>query len=385
MDQIKIGWLGDSQLDYAQYGLIRRRDDFIAAMDSALADMRKQGITTVVHAGDFLQSNRPSPWTMSALQEMQRWLIQENMVVLVVSGNHDNARPHWINIINAGGELGFQLIDNVLLNSDGVNIYGLPNMGREDFLKAEFKPADVLVMHQSVTQFIDFPTNNGIDVTELPFDKYQVIAIGDIHIYRIEPIQQLLPEKNVQFNCIVGYAGATELNSESESDIKYWIELVFNKTANGVILDKWVPHEIKARPIIRLKIEDISQLDRLVDETKFQVDKLKEHDIRAPLIFIRYNPTVPGVIERFRKNFDPDEFILRFHPVFRTEKETAVMGAAAAELSINDLLKKEVPESSALYPLASQLFNPDMEPDHINASIDAYIEERLNNAELPTD
>jgi hypothetical protein len=178
---------------------------------------------------------------------------------------------------------------------------------------------------------------------------------------------------------VVGYAGATELNSESEPDIKYWVELKFNKGDGSYVLDSWVQHEIKTRPIIRLKIMDALQVEVAVDDTKQKVEYLKKTgESREPIIFIRYNSLIPGVIERFRKNFDPDKFILRFHPLFHAEQAVVVEKAGPRkELSIVDLLKKEVPESSALYSLASQLFNPELESDHIKASIDQYVEERL--------
>jgi len=379
MHQVKIGWFGDSQLDYAQYGLTRRRDDFIAALDRALQDMHGQGVSTVVHTGDFLQSNRPSPFCMKALQVIQHWLEDRNMVVLVVSGNHDNARPHWLDVVNGGSPLGFQLLDYKLESRQGITFQGVPNVSRDTFLKTQFVAADILVMHQAITQFIDYPSTNAINVAELPLDKYQVIAIGDTHIYKVDQAQTFIAENPPPCKCLVGSSGATELNSESEQDDKYWVELIFQANDGaGYKLTGHRPHQIQTRPILRIQIEDASQLNSLVDDTKRKVEGLRIVDIREPIIFIRYNSLVPDVIERFRKNFDPDKFILRLHPLFRTAGEKALVSSSVDEtISITELLQAQVPPDSNLYALASQLFNPDLEMEHVNAAIDHYVEERL--------
>lgn len=376
MQTTKIGWFGDSHLDYAQYGLVRRRDDFLYAVESALQEMLAMGIKRVIHTGDFLQSNRPSPYTMKCLQRMQQHLMKNGMTVYVVSGNHDNARPHWIDVVNAGDAQGFQLIDRKHVDVGGATIYGLPNMSREEFLKEKFKPADILVMHQAIRQFIDFPMPNALDITELPADKYAVIAVGDIHVYKIKRKDHWVAYDTSK--CLIGYAGATELNSESEPDDKFWVELeLSNDDKSGQRMWKCFPHKIRTRPIIRISLDEAELLDKAIDTVKKAISELKEQDSREPIIFIRYNSRIRGVIERFRKNFDPDLYILRFHAIFGGAEETEAVINPKAELSIADLLKAEIPEISGLYALASQLFNPELEADQLNVAVDQFIEERL--------
>ena len=172
------------------------------------------------------------------------------------------------------------------------------------------------------------------------------------------------------------------MNSKTEPDSKCWIELQFASEGGAYQLlgdTPWIPHRIWTRPVIRLEIKDAAELEQILESTKSEVERLGKQDPREPIMFIEYNSRIPNVIDRFRKLFDPDKFILRFEAVFQAEKNAQTPQTAKEKLSVLDLLRAEIPETGHLYGLAAQLFNPELDRENISGAVDHYIEERLAN------
>src|SRR4051812_45419336 len=151
---MKFGWISDTHLDTIQYGMERRRSDFMYAFNWAIDDMLANQILVIVHSGDLINSNRPSPATMKLMQVVNKKLRRANAVMYVVSGNHDRTTPHWVETLeNADYDFGIQLLDFKRVvhqhpdNPDGVSFYGVPGMSPQQFKEHKFEPATVLIMH----------------------------------------------------------------------------------------------------------------------------------------------------------------------------------------------------------------------------------------------
>ncbi len=369
---MKFGWISDSHIGFQQYGLSERRIDFSVSIKRAITDMMQRGIKIVIHSGDLLHSNRPGPASIMTLLEINELLKQNGAVMWVIQGNHDRTDPNWIKVLaNTDEKTGIQTLDFRRIefadaSGTKLSFYGVPYMSAEQFVKHEFKPADVLVMHQMVQEFMEFETSLAVKLPSLPAG-YKLIAIGDVHIHKI-----IVRPGNP--GCFVGYTGSTELYSASETEDKFWIEGTFDINRNLSLL----PVPIPTRPVIRVNILKSSttaaDLDLLV--TSINASISKDKDFRLPMIFIRYLNTIPDVIAKFQAMFNPQLYILRFQPVFGTRTGEAITGSDPVEenLSVDDILRTQVITKPELYGIASVMVNQNVDA---NAAIDEYIETRL--------
>ena len=385
-----FGWISDSHLDCTQYGLERRRLDFASAFRSAVEDMLSQQIRIIINSGDIINSNRPSPATMQFLRVVNDILRAKNAVMYVVSGNHDRTDPHWIETLgNPDASFGIQMLDFKMVkhhhpdNPNGVSFYGVPFMAPDQFRKHQFVPADVLVMHQMVQEFVDYEQADCVKLADIP-PLYKLIALGDVHVHKII-------EQAGRPHCFVGYPGSTEMKSETEDETKYWVECHLD--VNG-----WVtllPHKIDTRQVIRIKITDPATDTTGIDAAIVSVHKLEHRDrgfgieygdpgYRPPIIFITYLNTLTEVMPKFKAAFDPDRYILRFEPVFGKALTQSADGTLVEDkdnLTIEDILRGELATHPELFGIASQLINTDVDA---NAAIDEFIEQRLRAVKATT-
>ena len=368
MHEVSVGWVTDSHIDYHQYGLDRRRDDFTRAFGWVINDMIQKKVAFAIHTGDVLHSNRPSSMAIQSMREFQRKMEVANLRMYVNQGNHDYAQPSWIRVVNKNSPSGFIDVDYMNVSDSGLRIYGAPNMSREEFLKHSFPDSDILMLHQAVKEFIGFPHPNALAIAELPSKGRQIVAIGDIHVHRII-------DDPAQAACVVGYAGSTELNSESEQEDKYWVELIFR---DGKLVD-WPKHRIPTRPVIRVTINSEEDTDksiaRIID--KINLNLAVDKEARDPMVFVHYLYSVPGVVDRFKQAFNLDDLILRWSPEFAVPGRKGADGNVVElpdNLTPMDILKTMESTDSAIFRPASQALNPDID---FNAAIDTFIDERL--------
>jgi Calcineurin-like phosphoesterase len=359
---MKFAHLSDSHIGFRQYGLERRRKDFEQAFESAVSDILNRGIRFIVHTGDLLNSNRPGPDAIQCLNRIHRNLIAHNAHMAVASGNHDYTIPPWPSVL-VPDEYGIKCRDFEVVRSGDASFYFVPSMPVEQFMKHEFKEADVLLWHGLVRPFINFEAVNSLDISELPCHRYRMILLGDVHITEI----MTAPQNPA---CKVGYIGSTEMCNSREPEEKFWGEIDTRDWSTR-------KHIIATRPILHWKIESEitdSWMERMIDVVR----GLSLKDTRKPIIFIDYGSHIPGVVERMRRTFNPDEFILQFRPeMVMTSGPGVPMPAMEDNMSVEDLLRSKIAMREDLVPVALGLVNQDMDP---KAVLDEFIEQRIRNA-----
>ena len=367
-EMMKIGWCSDSHLGNRQYGLERRRKDFEHSFESAVNDMMVRGIKVVVHTGDLLNSNRPGPDAIHCLVRIHQALIAHGAHMIVASGNHDYSIPSWPSVLPPN-EFGIKCRDYEVVRFGDVSFYCLPTMPVETFLKQEFQPADVLLWHGMVKEFIQFDAPNALDISQLPLDKYRLILLGDVHVCNIKA--PLMGEVYTMQGPGVGYIGSTELCSSSEPDVKYWGEVDI-VAGRGINITR---HVIDTRPVVRVSIDNEltdSNLESIITMAKASAAR----NNRTPILFIEYDSSIPRVVERFRLLLNPDEYILQFRPIMKLGLPGAPM-PPSENLSVEDILKNMIAARPDLMQVGLGLVNQEMEP---GAVIDEFIGERLRKA-----
>lgn len=373
-NKVKIGWLSDSQIGYQQYGLLKRRQDFASAYLNTIQDMIGNGVDFILHTGDLLNTNRPSPEDVEVLKQGERMLVKANRLMLVVSGNHDGYGKNWAEIAKneTDGWVGYKMVDT--RDGDPIEVCGLQIQGLPFMAASEAKKilpnlqGDILLLHQAVKDFIGFPSENALSLDELPQKNFQLIAMGDIHINDVRILQS---------GCVVGYPGSTELCSETESERKVWKEFTFCE--GRLELTGMVDHPIDTREVVRLTINTQDQLDAALQSLTDRHLGYELHDIRKPSIFCEYAYNIPKVVERFKAALDPDDYILRLSPSFAKKSEN---GEPSQEeipdnLTLEDIRKSMVPQDSKIFDISSKLLNSGIESDEANAALDQWIEKRL--------
>lgn len=374
---MKFGWLSDTHLGYRQYGLERRSLDFEKAFYDAVKHMLDMGLKLVVHTGDLLNSNRPGPEAMECLRRVHRLLISYEARMIVVSGNHDYTVPPWPNLLEpCDNMLGITVQDKQVFTYEDTRFFCLPSMSPEQFRAVEWPPANFMLCHMQIQEFIGFASMGAIAVKDLPLDHYDAILVGDIHITQINKY----PREGKTFPALVGYAGSTELCSESEPDHKSWMLVEFER---GKPI-QMMPHGIYTRPVIRVKVTETDSVESHIAECirRHESQVANTGDTRNPIVFIEYPSHIPGVMERFQAALNPDSWILRFKPVLQQQALTGVpLPPTGQELTPKDLLRAHLAIRSDLLPLAEQLINPEL---NANATLDAYIDGRLRQIEAAT-
>lgn len=380
---MKIGWLSDSHLGCLQYGLERRRSDFFIGLDNAIRDMvDNHQISVIIHSGDLIDSNRPHPQVLKDLVGLNEFLQRKLVTVYVVSGNHDRTDPHWLTVLNNKNTYGFQLLDyrtvdhldNELKNGTKVTICGTPYMPPEVFRQHRFPKADILVCHQMLREFVDYGGDNVemLGIADLP-KGYRLIAIGDVHIHK-------LMEHPEEPGCWLGYPGSTELKEAGEDGKKFWVECIVDNLNRNLTL---VPHSIDTRPVLRVDLTHPDCQTEAIDNAIVTIKRWEEaqsQDGRKPILFISHLNTLPEVMHKFKVAFDPDQYILRFDPIFATtaRKQHGLVDEAVKETTIAEILRNELKTDTHLYEVASKLINQDLDP---NGVIEEYIAARLRDIE----
>jgi len=301
--KVQILWLSDVHLGFKQFGLSKREQDFQDAHQNVIALGLKRKVNCFLDSGDILNSNRPSPATMNYLRGINVQLEAAEVPYYLVAGNHDITQEdgvHWIDVIggNSAKHGGIKLLDQKIVEVSGVKLYGIGHMSKEEFLALDVPKVDIISIHAPVMEFIGFTSSNMLSLDELPLDKAQFIALGDIHI------NDLRKYKGIP----VGYTGSTSLNSFSESESKYVRIIIFED-------GKWINSESveivgpTIRTTLKIKVEDGIQLEKWLGEIVVAYADVP----KKPLIYVSY-PSTLDAMAKCRALLDPNKWILRFKP-----------------------------------------------------------------------
>jgi DNA repair exonuclease SbcCD nuclease subunit len=379
---MKVGWLSDTHLGFFQYGMVRRKKDFFLAFKNAVQDMIDQKVDGIIHTGDLLHSNRPGPDTIrDELMVIDRMLETAGIKMLVITGNHDAAKPAWTSVLSGNGIV---CVDNAYHTfkraipgagvegnhgNEELRILGLPQMNREELLQRlgeesmQLRSAEVIMLHQSISDFTGFETASSVKIDDLPQADQTLIAIGDTHVFSW---------KDRGRDRYVASIGSTEMNSESEHPEKWWMELNFDQG----FLASYQRHLIKTRPVVRISIKTEADISHGIEKALEGTPKDEEDQQEYPLVFIRHRTDVPNVVPRMLGALRPDRFIVRFHPEYVNAKAAGgvTVEDEQKQMTPEDLLKTIIPAEDPLYVLASQLINPE-----INAKpcLEEFVQSRL--------
>jgi DNA repair exonuclease SbcCD nuclease subunit len=351
----------DNHLRSSQYNRASRGADFAAAFEDLVNTGIARRVSCILIAGDLIDSRRPSPDIIQFLRHIDAKLVAAGIPMYVTSGNHDLTDPHWASLVSDGlRDRGISIIDNQLITIPGtdITIYGQPFVPKEKFLeiKNTLPAADILMFHCMTHEMTPFKAESAFSCeNDLPWQKYRVIAIGDIHIQD----QWTAPNGSV-----VLQPGSSELCSSAEP---------FEKTAylfsyarpGGAYQIETVP--IKTRKVLKF----LCTTEQEVEEAIQSAEQWRKE---VPLIFVKFDPKLTGVPQRFASRFDPTQFILRMEPMSGKITQGIQLGADVRDdLKLVDFLDKFITPGSRQSELARALLDPQAQVAEL---VDRFVIER---------
>ena len=166
----KVLCTADNHLGYRQYGILEREQDLYKSFEKLLDLAIAMEVDAITVSGDLLHTNRPTSATIAFLKECNNKLMDAKIPAFVVAGNHDQAKPNWLqNLCDSGsyteGVGGFFVLKNEHVQVGTMKIFGAPFTNKNDWHTNVYEKVpqdtDILLMHQSFNEFIDFKTEDG--------------------------------------------------------------------------------------------------------------------------------------------------------------------------------------------------------------------------------
>lgn len=362
---VKIMHIGDSHLRDAQFARRDRSQDFFNAVVQCINKAHERGITTILHTGDLIDQSRPSSNVIRQVRTLNEKLKGFGITMYTISGNHDATEPHWIDVIRDRQDTGtgIRLVDNQAFDVNGVQVFALPHMSRENLANvAGLHECHVLMWHGPVKEFCAYPTETAITKEELfqaVHPQVQLIALGDIHTTEFS---QLHPDTG----CTMGYCGSTELCSSNEPLEKFAVVHSFSVEDSQVRYTEREAIPLKTRQVIPIKIAGESDVESAI---KLITDAEDE----APIVFLKYSPEISDCIARVKRSLKSDRAILRVKPFKVTHAPKSSDVSLDEDTSPSDFLYLFVPKDSDLYDVGVKLLNP---KNHVLDTLDEFIEKR---------
>jgi len=238
--------MADTHLGNVQYNLFERFRDFNRAFNAVLEKALDEEVDFIIHSGDFFNSNRINPETLSAsyiiiknFEQKAQEQLGRTIPIIVIEGNHDKrnyfAKRSWLKFL-ADLELIVLLSVNFQETQDSgifkayskkskkgnvitigdAKIYGIPNYGSitQDLipkiynsLTVDESTYNILMMHFGITGQVKGRLGVEMSPTlESLHEKIDYLALGHYHK------SYALPEESPWiFN-----PGSTEINAPKE-------------------------------------------------------------------------------------------------------------------------------------------------------------------------
>lgn len=376
---INILHTADLHLRDSQFGRLDRGRDFTRALFQLVDIAVKNDCEYILAAGDILHTKRPSSQNIMDLMEMNRRLLDKGIKMLCIAGNHDECDPNWISLIEQeaikqSGTTAIEDITNKIVNiplryslANHITVYGapFPDMHPDDFrAQAHTWPeADILLYHGGVKEFSFYPMGDkALSIDDLPYTRYQVIALGDIHVCKYCN----------RDGCLIGYPGPIEYCSANEGPDKSCTILRFEEKS-GKLLKLKEDRDIVAlrtRRVIQREIQTESDMNTLLEDIRAQ-------KAEKPIIRVWYDPSINDVFTRIAAIADPCECIIRVEPrgsgTVRKVSNDDVN--TSTSLKPSDFVSDFFSSEESLYKVAISCCNAETKPGVV---IDKYIEEQLS-------
>lgn len=303
---MKIAHIADTHLRQRQYGNPGRGEDFLNGILEAIKTAHTHGANVVLAAGDILDSTNPGPQVcITQLDRVNKELLDRDMLMLVISGNHDKTSPSWcerfVGVDKMSTDIGIRVIDNQEYYIDGrIKVVGIPFMADKelrDKLAADTIPhGDILMWHGAIAEFTGYASEGAITLEELTKDKrWKLIAMGDQHIHNYK-------ESN---GVIVAYPGSTELCSVSE-DFEKQLYIYDWDCETGTFEIESIPFHTREKQKFEIDTEE-------------ELDKACESFHKDSVIFVKYNREIPNALLRLQAAVKPTN-ILRAVPYLKGQK-----------------------------------------------------------------
>lgn len=369
--------IADLHLRDSQFGRPDRGADFTNAVLTAVQEAAKRNIAYILVAGDILNSKKPSSTNIADLIEINEKLEASNILMLAIPGDHDACDLSWINALKKTKGIGniIDVTDTVYTiplkeSKSGITVYGAPKakMHPQEFRQVvgEWPAATILLYHGPFKEFAGFKMpDDALGIADLPTDRYEVIALGDLHSC-----------KYVEYGgCLIGYPGPTEYCSANEPTQKSVTILRFDD--DGHILKFNAETDIvplATRCVIRRVLQNEDDMATLIqDLTKVAASN--------PIVHVWHDSSVPAVFERLSHIVDPRKGILRVQNKGTISNHSASFqfgsieeNADGAQKSVSDFVHEFALDGDPTYDVMVQLCDSSEQPGHV---LDKYTTERL--------
>lgn len=197
---MKIAVMSDLHLGMRQYGLHEREEDFYDQYNKVVNGIIQCKPDVVIIGGDIFDKPRPSPRALRVFSEGLTEMIQNDIKVVNIMGNHTmvkqdgfvTADEFFDGIINTSNGYTLLDIDNNY-SSNGVSIFGLPYhydseldsfVEKVNHLNEESGNAktdvNILVVHQAFSEFCGF-AGTDLSINDICIDNFDLIVCGHIH------------------------------------------------------------------------------------------------------------------------------------------------------------------------------------------------------------
>lgn len=377
---MKIMHTADLHLRDSQYADPTRGADFTESVLRIIDEAHKQGIEYILAAGDILDSKKPSPRNVSDLFTINGKLATYNMRILAITGDHDACSPSWIKALKLEG--GLSHVEDITgttyeistESGKSITVYGAPKakMHPKDFRQevGEWPAATILMYHGPIKEFAGFQMpEDSLGIVDLPTDRYEVIALGDLHSCRY-----------VEYNgCLIGYPGPTEFCSANEPTQKSVTVLRFDKDGHVLKFDPAqdiVP--IRTRCVVKSIVRTEEDMTALLED----LAKIAKHN---PIVHVWHAESVESVFVRVANVVDPRMGILRVQSKKDlTDKPITDLQFGSLDVVDDSIVKRPsdfvsefAHEGDPTYDVMLQLCDRDARPSTL---LDAYVSERLKTS-----
>lgn len=381
MKTFDILHIADVHLRDTQYGRTDRGRDFTESAGRIVDICMGRGIHYIVASGDILNCKRPSSKNIHDLLELNQKLEDADVTMLCIPGDHDWCLPSWIDTVKEHNPTTARIIDitDKVYEIEpastgghapvGIKVYGAPRpcMHPEEFRQTsnEWPDADILLYHGPLKEFAGYPMgDDALGVRDLPTDKYQVIALGDLHA-----------RKYINYEgCLIGYPGPTEYCSANEKPEKTVTVLRFDNEGQLLKFDEKtdiIP--LKTRLVLHGHIKSEEEMSTFLQT-------VRENAEQAPIVHAWHTPNVENVFKRICNVLDPRKGIIQTHKV-ADENDLTQHSFGLLELpedaiskTPQDFAYEFASEGEPVYDLMVTLCDRDVKA---GPTIDNYVDQRL--------
>lgn len=383
---LRLAHSADWHLLELQYGRRDRADDFLFAAVRLIETSAAAGCVAIVLAGDTLNKPTMSAGLFASLTVIEMHLKKHNLVMLVITGNHDEGSPNWFsaytdNIRKTGGTTSIIPLgehpQGVVIQ--GHRILGFDHCAPEELVqKVQGAPAASMLVIHAALDVVSSGSSSSTSVSSvsLPLERFAYVACGDIHI----PAHAVL--KTPFGETICAMPGAIELTAGGEPLEKsfYVVELSGVEGSRATVTSFQTIPLAGNRPVVPIRVDTEADVDSAIA-------RLRAAAPQDPIVFVRFNPDVPDVRTRLNAILAGTNSIVRMAPyddgmdVMRAVGRAS--GVEARQQSSATLLtafEKLCPPNMRYHALASRLL---ANPATAGSAIDAYVQEKLLTPSVP--